>query len=106
MKAGTAQKLILNLISTTSMVCLGKVYGNLMVDLRATSRKLAQRAKRLVMMTVGVDYDGAAQLLEQAGGSVKTAIIIGRLGVTREEAEARLDAAQGWVRRALGEDRG
>lgn len=105
MKAGTAQKLILNLISTASMVCLGKVYGNLMVDLRATSRKLAERAKRLVMMTVGVDYDGAAQLLEQAGGSVKTAIVIGRLGVTREEAEARLQTAQGWVRRALGEDR-
>jgi len=105
MKAGTAQKLILNLISTASMICLGKVYGNLMVDLRATSRKLAERAKRLVMMTVGVDYDGAAQLLEQAGGSVKTAIVIGRLGVTREEAETRLQAAQGWVRRALGEDR-
>jgi N-acetylmuramic acid 6-phosphate etherase len=104
MKSGTAEKLILNMISTAAMVRLGKIYGNLMVDLRATSRKLAERAKRLVMMTVGVDYHGATQLLDAAGGRVKTAIVIGRLGVTREEAEARLQAAGGFVRRALGED--
>jgi N-acetylmuramic acid 6-phosphate etherase len=104
MKAGTAQKLILNMISTATMVRLGKVYGNLMVDLQATSRKLAERAKRLVMMTVGVDYDGAAQLLEEAGGSVKAAIVIGRLGVTREEAAARLKTAQGFVGTVLAEE--
>jgi N-acetylmuramic acid 6-phosphate etherase len=70
MKSGTAEKLILNMISTAAMVRLGKVYGNLMVDLKATSRKLAERAKRLVMMAVGVDYHGATQLLSrQAGGS-------------------------------------
>jgi N-acetylmuramic acid 6-phosphate etherase len=104
MKAGTAQKLVLNMISTATMVRLGKVYGNLMVDLRATSRKLAERAKRLVMMTVGVDYDRAAKLLDESGGRVKTAIVIGRLGVTREEAESRLAKASGWVRQALGEE--
>jgi N-acetylmuramic acid 6-phosphate etherase len=105
MKAGTAQKLILNMISTAVMVRLGKVYGNLMIDLRATSRKLTERAKRLVMMTCQVDYDGATRLLAEGGGSVKTAIVVGRLGVAREEAEARLAAAAGFVRRALGEDR-
>lgn len=104
MKAGTAQKLILNMISTAAMVRLGKVYGNLMVDLRATSQKLAERSKRLVMMTVGVDYDTAARLLEEAGGKVKIAILIGRLGTTREAAEARLHAAQGFLRRALAEE--
>lgn len=104
MKSGTAQKLILNMISTTVMVRLGKVYGNLMVDLRATSRKLAERAKRLVMMTCHVDYEKAAQLLAAAGGSVKVAIVIGCLGVAREEAERRLAAAGGFVRRALGEE--
>lgn len=86
------------------MVRLGKVYGNLMVDLRATSRKLTERAKRLVMMTCQVDYDEATQLLLKADGSVKTAIVIGRLGVPREEAESRLAAAAGLVRRALGEE--
>jgi N-acetylmuramic acid 6-phosphate etherase len=105
MKSGTAQKLILNMISTATMVRLGKVYGNLMVDLRATSRKLAERAKRLVMMTTNVDYDTATRLLEEAGGRVKTAIVIGHLGVKREEAEARLARAGGLVRRALEEER-
>jgi len=104
MKSGTAQKLILNMISTAVMVRLGKVYGNLMVDLRATSRKLAERSKRLVMMTCQVDYERAAELLTAADGSVKVAIVIGRLGVTREDAELRLAAAAGFVRRALGEE--
>ncbi len=106
MKAGTAQKLILNMISTATMVRLGKVYGNLMVDLRATSRKLAERAKRLIMMTCNVDYETAARLLAAANGRVKTAIVVGRLGVSPEEAEARLAAAGGFVRPALGEGPG
>ena len=103
MKSGTAQKLVLNMISTASMIALGKVYGNLMVDLRATSRKLAERAKRLVMMTTGSDYDQAAELLRAAGGRVKVAIVMARLRVQVEEAEARLAAAEGHVRRAIGE---
>ncbi len=104
LKAGTAQKLILNMISTATMVRLGKVYGNLMVDLRANSRKLTERAKRLIMMTCNVDYEVATRLLAEAEGRVKNAILIGRLGVSREEAEARLERAGGWVRRALGEE--
>src|SRR4029450_8564324 len=98
LKSGTAQNLVLNLISTATMVELGKVYDNLMVDLRATSRKLAERAKRLVMMTTGCDYERATALLDAAGGRVKVAILIGRLGVTPAEAERRLAAAQGRVR--------
>jgi N-acetylmuramic acid 6-phosphate etherase len=101
MKSGTAQKLVLNMISTASMVQLGKVYGNLMVDLRATSRKLAERAKRLVMMTTGSDYERAAELLQAAGGRVKVAILMARLHVEPAEAEARLEAAGGQVRKAL-----
>jgi N-acetylmuramic acid 6-phosphate etherase len=103
MKSGTAQKLVLNMISTASMVALGKVYGNLMVDLRATSRKLAERGKRLVMMTTGSDYDQAAELLRAAGGRVKVAIVMARLRVDIADAEARLAAAEGHVRRAIGE---
>jgi N-acetylmuramic acid 6-phosphate etherase len=104
LKSGTAQKLVLNMISTATMVELGKVYDNLMVDLRATSRKLAERGKRLVMMTTGCDYDQASALLEAAGGRVKVAILMRRLGVEPAEAERRLEAADGRVRRALGEE--
>ena len=104
LKSGTAQKLVLNMITTGTMVELGKVYDNLMVDLRATSRKLAERAKRLVMMLTGCDYERASALLEAAQGRVKVAILIGRLGVDMAEAERRLAAADGRVRRALGEE--
>jgi N-acetylmuramic acid 6-phosphate etherase len=103
LKSGTAQKLVLNMISTATMVELGKVYGNLMVDLRATSRKLAERAKRLVMMTTGCDYERARHQLERAGGRVKIAILIERLGIEPEAAASRLEAAGGRVREALGE---
>jgi len=104
LKSGTAQKLVLNMISTATMVELGKVYDNLMVDLRATSRKLGERAKRLVMMTTDCDYDRATALLAAAGGRVKVAILIGRLGLDPAAAERRLEAAGGRVRRALGEE--
>jgi N-acetylmuramic acid 6-phosphate etherase len=106
MKSGTAQKLVLNMISTATMVELGKVYGNLMVDLGSTSRKLTERAKRLVMMTTAVDYDRAAALLAEAGGRVKVAILIGKLHIDRAAAESRLAAAGGRVREALGEHSG
>jgi len=104
MKSGTAQKLVLNMISTATMVELGKVYGNLMVDLRSTSRKLTERAKRLIIMTAGVDYERAAALLAEAGGRVKVAILIGKLSIDRATAESRLAAAGGRVREALGEN--
>lgn len=101
LKAGTATKLILNTISTGAFVLNGKTYGNLMVDLVVTNAKLADRSERIVMATVGVDRAGARDLLERAGGRVKTAIVMGNLGLDRAAAEARLAAAAGRVRRAL-----
>jgi N-acetylmuramic acid 6-phosphate etherase len=101
MKAGTAQKLVLNMITTTAFVRLGKVYENMMVDLMANSRKLVERSRRTVMTVAGVDYDGATRAIEAAGKSVKTAIVMLKLGCDRPEAEARLAKAGGFVRRAL-----
>ena len=101
MKSGTAQKLVLNMLTTASMVRLGKVYENMMIDLQMTNAKLVERSKRIVMTVTGVDYDEAAQALEAAGGHVKTALVMILAGVTRLEAAARLNAARGFVRYAL-----
>lgn len=101
LKSGTAQKLVLNMISTAAMIRLGKLYENLMVDLRATSEKLRERSKRLVMMTTGLEYDAAECALAAAGGHVKRAIVMARAGVDAVEADRRLAAASGFVRRAL-----
>src|SRR5687768_6723378 len=90
MKAGTATKLVLNTITTSSMVRMGKVYGNLMVDLQVTCLKLRDRGQRILMETVGVDRDKAAQLLDDAEGHVKTAIVMGKVGVDQDEAKQRL----------------
>jgi len=102
MKAGTATKMALNMITTGSMVRLGKVYGNLMVDLRARSEKLRGRAVRIFCAVCGETSD-ALKFIERAGGSVKTAIVMHKLGVTREQAEKRLAECGGFVRRALEE---
>jgi N-acetylmuramic acid 6-phosphate etherase len=101
MKAGTAQKLVLNMITTAAFVRVGKAYENMMVDLMATSEKLVERSRRTVMTVAGVDYDAAAQAIEAAGKSVKTAIVMLKLGCPRAEAEARLKRAGGFVRAAL-----
>jgi N-acetylmuramic acid 6-phosphate etherase len=101
MKAGTAQKLVLNMITTTAFVRIGKAYENMMVDLMATSQKLVERSRRTVMVVTGVDYAAASRAIEEAGGSVKTAIVMLKLGCPRETAEARLRAAGGFVRAAL-----
>lgn len=103
LKAGTAQKVALNTLSSALMVRLGKVYGNLMVDVRATNAKLEARALRLVCHATGEDEDAAQRALAEAGGSVKTAIVMLRLGVGAAEAVARLEAAGGHARAALGE---
>lgn len=103
MKAGTATKLVLNTISTGAMILLGKVYGNLMVDLRVTSRKLRDRGERILMEILGLDRERAGELLEASGGHVKTAIVMEKLGVDREEALRRLDRAQGRVSRLVGD---
>jgi N-acetylmuramic acid 6-phosphate etherase len=101
LKAGSATKAALNAITTAAMVRLGKVYENLMVDLRPGSAKLQDRARRIVAAAGGVDRDEAERLLSLAGGEVKTAIVMGRRGVSAEAARARLAAAKGHVRRAL-----
>lgn len=101
LKSGTAQKLVLNMLSTASMVRLGKVYENLMVDLRTASRKLEERTKRVLMYATGARYEDTDRWLNNAGGSLKVAIVMRRAGVTRAVAERRLKEAQGWVRRAI-----
>jgi N-acetylmuramic acid 6-phosphate etherase len=101
MKAGTAQKLVLNMITTTTMVRLGKLYENMMVDLLATSQKLVERGRRTLMTVTGLDYDAACARLDEAGGHVKTAIVMTLASVNADEARARLERAQGFVRKAL-----
>jgi len=101
MKSGTAQKLVLNMLTTAAMIRLGKVYENMMVDLQLTNRKLVERAKRILMLATGVEYDEARTALEKAGGHVKTALVMLRTGSSAEEAATRLARAGGFVRRAL-----
>lgn len=103
MKAGTATKLVLNTITTGAMVRLGKVYGNLMVDLQVTCEKLRDRGERILQEMLSMERSDAAALLERAGGHVKTALVMGRLGVDADEARRRLDEAGGLVARVVGE---
>jgi N-acetylmuramic acid 6-phosphate etherase len=98
MKAGTAQKLVLNSFSSTLMIRLGKVYSNLMVDMRATNEKLRRRAARLVQLAAGGDAAAAEQSLVDANGEVKTAIAALHLGITPEEARRRLEDVGGRLR--------
>ncbi len=101
MKAGSATKLILNTITTGAMIRLGKTYGNLMVDLRATNEKLRDRSQRIIMEVCDVGRDDARDLLERAGGVVKTAIVMHFLGASRDAAERALDANGGVIRRVV-----
>lgn len=102
MKAGTATKLVLNSITTGAMVRLGKVYGNLMVDLQVTCEKLRDRGQRILMETLGVTRGRASVLLEEANGHVKTAIIMGKLDVPADRARTLLDEAEGVIARVVG----
>ena len=103
MKAGTATKLVLNSLSTATMVRLGKVYRNWMVDLRASCEKLRDRAERIVIETCEVERREAREVLDRADGEVKTAIVMARTGATAAEARERLHAADGVVGRVLDE---
>jgi len=103
MKAGTATKLVLNTITTGAMIQLGKVYGNLMVDLQVTCAKLQDRAERILMETLDLDQDRAAGLLEKARGSVKIALVMGRMGMDRAEATRALAVAEGRISRVVGD---
>lgn len=101
MKSGTATKLVLNMITTAAMVRLGKVYENMMIDLRMTNKKLVERSKRIIMTVTGVSYKEAGTNLTQAGGHVKTALVMILAGVPAEEAKSRLEKANGFVRDAI-----
>ncbi len=101
MKSGTAQKLVLNMITTASMIRLGKVYQNMMVDLQMTAEKLTQRSRRTVMTVTGLGYDEATRALEAADGHVKTALVMILGGVSKQEALTRLEHSGGFVRGAL-----
>jgi len=104
MKAGTATKLVLNTITTGAMIRLGKTYGNLMVDLRATNKKLEDRSERIIAEVCDLSRDEARGLLDRAGGTVKTAIAMHFLHVSREDAERALEKAGGVIRRAIGRE--
>lgn len=103
MRAGTATKLVLNMISTGVMIRLGYVYGNLMVNVQPTNEKLIDRGRRIISALTELSYAESAVLLERAG-AVRTAVLMHKLGVTREEAERRLQEAKGRLREALGEN--
>ena len=101
MKAGTATKMVLNTITTGAMVLMGKVLGNLMVDLRVTCEKLRDRGERILMETTGMERANAVALLERAGGHVKTALVMHGRGVDEDEARRLLEEAGGVVGRVV-----
>jgi len=101
MKAGTATKLVLNMLTTTAMIRMGKVYGNMMVDLMMTSRKLEERSKRTVMMITGVSYEEASAVLEKTEGHVKTALVMILADIDAAEARDKLELSGGFVREAI-----
>jgi N-acetylmuramic acid 6-phosphate etherase len=99
MKSGTAQKMTLNLISTTAMVLLGKTYGNLMVDLQAKSAKLAARSRKILMNLFDIDVKKAEKHLKLSGGSVKIAVVMKKFACDKKSAIKKLDEAGGFIRR-------
>src|SRR6478672_9689659 len=104
MKAGTATKLVLNTITTGVMIRMGKTFGNLMVDLRATNNKLRDRSERILIEACGVDRERARELLKEADGRVKLAIVMQKLGVDRKAAERALEEGGGVIRRVTRDD--
>lgn len=101
LKAGTVQKMVLNMISTASMVGIGKVYENLMVDVKPTNYKLEERSKRIIMDATSVDYDTASKHFELSNHQVKTAIIMILLNCSKEQADERIKISNGFVRKAI-----
>ena len=101
MKSATAQKMVLNMISTGAMVRMGKTYENVMVDLMLSNEKLKERAKRIIMMFGDVDYNRAGELLESSGGHVKTALLMALGDLSKQEAVEMLDRHDGFIRKAF-----
>ena len=104
LKAGTATKMVLNMLTTASMIRIGKTYGNLMVDVQMGSEKLKDRARRIITIVTGLDYDEADKLLRKAHWNVKAAIVMEKGGLTYPKAISRLKAAHDFVRDAIHED--
>jgi N-acetylmuramic acid 6-phosphate etherase len=102
MKAGTAQKLVLNMISTATMIKLGMTYSNWMINVNMTNRKLRERGTHILQEILGVQPDEAARLIDTSGSNLKLAVIMGALGCTRGEAEKRLAEANGNLRTVIG----
>jgi len=103
MKSGTATKMVLNMISTTTMIRIGKVYSNLMVDLQVVNNKLVDRGTRIIAQLTGLSYQKAREYLEQSGGSVKTAIVMARKKCNRETAQQLLREQGGFLRNVIGD---
>jgi N-acetylmuramic acid 6-phosphate etherase len=101
MKSGTAQKLVLNMITTVAMIRLGKVYENMMIDLQTTNLKLRERAKRIVMIITNVSYDEATEFLTKSNFHVKTTLVMIKANVSLDEAQQRLKKSDGFVRAAI-----
>lgn len=101
MKSGTAQKLVLNMLTTASFIRLGKVYENMMIDLQMTNKKLVERSKKIVMTITGLNYEEAGIALDNAKGHVKTALVMVKAKVDLKTAKERLKAADGFVRKAI-----
>jgi len=101
MKAGTAQKLVLNLLTTTSMIKLGKIYENMMIDLQQNSQKLIERSKKIIMIATGVDYNQATHYLKDARGHVKSAILMALIGLDLKSVRLLLDKNDGFIKKAL-----
>ena len=104
LKAGTATKMALNMLTTTAMIRIGKTYGNLMVDVRTGSEKLKDRARRIVNMVTGLEYDEADKLLLKARWNVKAAVVMQKTGLSYPKAISRLRKANGLIRDAIDED--
>jgi len=104
LKAGTATKIVLNMLTTAAMIRIGKTYGNLMVDVQVGSEKLKDRARRIISIVTGLDYDAADALLKRAHWDVKAAIVMQKTGLTLPKAIARLRKSEDFVRDAIGED--
>jgi N-acetylmuramic acid 6-phosphate etherase len=104
LKAGTATKMVLNMLTTASMIRIGKTYGNLMVDVQMGSEKLKDRARRIITIVTGLEYEEADRLLRKAHWNVKAAIVMAKSGLTYPKAVARLKSAHDFVRDAIHED--
>ena len=101
MKAGSAQKMVLNILTTTAMIKQGKIYENMMIDLQQNSQKLVERSKKIIMLATDISYDEASNFLAESKGHVKSAILMAMTGMNRQQARSLLDENDGFIKKAL-----